>query len=110
MYKRRTSRDGSIQRKPQPNRRLGKEKKKKILPKYQNHTIILSKQISITTMAIAPIAGTLKRKIITDITIGFAAGFSLATLYWYTEHTPLVAKREAYYAQLQKQKQAEDVA
>ncbi|CCG21297.1 Cox9 subunit VIIa of cytochrome c oxidase [Candida orthopsilosis Co 90-125] len=61
-------------------------------------------------MAIAPITGTLKRKIITDITIGFAAGFTLATLYWYTEHTPLVAKREAYYAQLQKQKEAEDVA
>lgn len=61
-------------------------------------------------MAIAPITGTLKRKIITDITIGFAAGFSLATLYWYTEHTPLVAKREAYYAQLQKQKEAENIA
>ncbi|EDK42802.1 cytochrome c oxidase subunit 7A precursor [Lodderomyces elongisporus NRRL YB-4239] len=61
-------------------------------------------------MAITPITGTLKRKIITDITIGFATGISLATFYWYTEHTPIVAKREAYYAQLKAQREADDVA
>ncbi|KAI5960508.1 COX9 [Candida theae] len=83
------------------------KKKKKDTQKTSRHYITNN---TTHTMAIAPITGTLKRKIITDITIGFAAGFTLATLYWYTEHTPLVAKREAYYAQLQKQKQAEDVA
>lgn len=61
-------------------------------------------------MAIAPITGTLKRKIITDITIGFACGFTLATGYWYIEHKPLIVKREAYYAKLKAQQEAEDSA
>lgn len=61
-------------------------------------------------MAIAPITGTLRRKIITDITIGFGCGFVLASAYWYLEHKPLVKKREAYYAQLKAQKEAEDSA
>jgi len=61
-------------------------------------------------MAIAPITGTLKRKIITDITVGFGCGFALATAYWYVEHRPLIVKREAYYAKLKAQKEAEDSA
>lgn len=61
-------------------------------------------------MAIAPIVGTLRRKIITDITVGFGCGFFLANLYWYGEHKPHLAKREAFYAQLAKQKEAEDAA
>ena len=44
-------------------------------------------------MALCSITGTLKRKIITDITIGFAAGFGLAYLYWEVEHKPIIAKR-----------------
>lgn len=59
-------------------------------------------------MAIAPITGTLRRKIITDISIGFGCGFVLAGAYWYFEHKPLVAKRDAFYAQLKAQKDAED--
>ncbi|RCK66944.1 Cytochrome c oxidase subunit 7A [Candida viswanathii] len=61
-------------------------------------------------MAIAPITGTLKRKIITDISLGFVAGFALAFLYWEVEHKPLIAKRDAYYAQLKKQKEIEESA
>ncbi|ODV65076.1 cytochrome-c oxidase, subunit VIIa [Hyphopichia burtonii NRRL Y-1933] len=59
-------------------------------------------------MAIAPITGTLRRKIITDITLGFGCGFVLAFAYWEFEHKPIVAKREAYYKQLKAQKEAED--
>ncbi|EGV64391.1 hypothetical protein CANTEDRAFT_114195 [Yamadazyma tenuis ATCC 10573] len=59
-------------------------------------------------MPIAPITGTLRRKIITDITIGFGCGFVLATGYWYFEHKPLVAKREEFYKQLKAQKEAEE--
>ncbi|ODV76627.1 cytochrome-c oxidase, subunit VIIa, partial [Suhomyces tanzawaensis NRRL Y-17324] len=58
-------------------------------------------------MAIAPITGTLRRKIITDISIGFGVGFVLGAAYWEFEHKPLVAKRDAYYAQLKAQKEAE---
>lgn len=61
-------------------------------------------------MAIAPITGTLKRKIITDISLGFVAGFGLAYLYWEVEHKPLITKRDAYYAQLKKQKEIEEGA
>lgn len=61
-------------------------------------------------MAIAPITGILRRKIITDITVGFGCGFVLASAYWYLEHKPLVVKREAYYAQLKAQREAEDAA
>lgn len=57
---------------------------------------------------IAPITGTLKRKIIADITIGIACGAGLATLYWEYEHLSIVRKREAYYAKLKQQKEAED--
>lgn len=59
-------------------------------------------------MAIAPITGTLRKKIITDITIGFGCGFVLATGYWYLEHKPVVARREAFYAKLNAQKEAEE--
>ncbi|RLV95899.1 Cytochrome c oxidase subunit 7A [Spathaspora sp. JA1] len=59
-------------------------------------------------MPITAITGTLKRKILTDITIGFACGFGLATLYWQLEHVPVVTKRDAYYAKLKQQKEAEE--
>lgn len=59
-------------------------------------------------MAIAPITGTLKRKIITDISIGFGCGFVLAGLYWQYEHKPIVTRRDAFYAKLKAEKEAED--
>lgn len=61
-------------------------------------------------MAIAPITGTLRKKIITDITVGFGCGFVIANLYWYGEHKPNLARREAFYAKLQAQKEVEDSA
>lgn len=59
-------------------------------------------------MAISPITGTLKKKIITDITIAFGCGFLFAGLYWEFEHKPIVRKREEFYAKLKAQKEAED--
>lgn len=59
-------------------------------------------------MPIAPITGTLRRKIITDITVGFGVGGVMAGLYWYYEHKLLVDKRDAFYAKLKAQKEAED--
>ncbi|CUM67064.1 uncharacterized protein PRCAT00004753001 [Priceomyces carsonii] len=61
-------------------------------------------------MAIAPIVGGFQRRIVTDITLGFVCGFTLASAYWYLEHKPLVARREAYYKQLLAQKVAEESA
>lgn len=59
-------------------------------------------------MAIAPITGILRKKIITDISIGFGCGFVLAGLYWQYEHMPIVRARDAYYAKLKADKEAED--
>lgn len=59
-------------------------------------------------MAIAPITGMLRKKIITDISVGFGIGFVMATAYWELEHKPIVAKRDAYYAKLKQEKEAED--
>ncbi|KAF8005014.1 cytochrome c oxidase subunit 7 [Metschnikowia aff. pulcherrima] len=59
-------------------------------------------------MAIAPITGTLRRKIITDISVGFGVGFVMAGLYWQYEHRPIVEKRDAFYAKLKAEKEAED--
>lgn len=58
--------------------------------------------------SIAPITGMLKKKIITDLSIGFGVGFVMAGLYWQYEHKPLVEKRDAFYAKLKAEKEAED--
>lgn len=59
-------------------------------------------------MAVPAITGTLRKKIITDITLGFAVGFVLATGYWEFEHKPIVEKRNAFYAEQKAKKDAED--
>lgn len=58
-------------------------------------------------MAIAPITGTLKRKIAVDLSIGFAIGGTFASYWWWGFHKSKVEKREAYYAQLAKAKAEE---
>lgn len=59
-------------------------------------------------MAIAPITGGLRKKIITDITVGFGIGFAMATAYWEFEHKPIVKKRDEYYRKLKLEKEAEE--
>lgn len=56
-------------------------------------------------MAIAPIVGTLKRRIITDIIIGFSLGGVMGSYWWWGFHKKIVGKREAHYAMLAAQKQ-----
>jgi len=58
-------------------------------------------------MAIAPITGTLKRKIIVDVSTGFVLGLGFASYWWWGFHKEKVDKREAYYAKLAAQKQQE---
>lgn len=58
-------------------------------------------------MAIAPITGTLKRKIIVDVSVGFTLGLGFASYWWWGFHKGKVEKREAYYAKLAAQKQQE---
>lgn len=59
-------------------------------------------------MAIAPITGTLRKRILVDIVLGFSIGGVMASYWWYGVHKRIVNKREAYYSELSKKKQEED--
>lgn len=58
--------------------------------------------------AIAPITGTLKKRILADIFIGFSLGGAMAGYWWWGFHRDVVNRREAYYAQLAEQKKLEN--
>ncbi|SCV04756.1 LANO_0G12156g1_1 [Lachancea nothofagi CBS 11611] len=58
--------------------------------------------------AITPITGTLKKRIIADLTIGFAIGGVMGGYYWWGFHKGLINKREAFYANLAAEKAAEN--
>ncbi|CAH02073.1 Cox9 [Kluyveromyces lactis] len=58
--------------------------------------------------AIAPITGTIRKRILADITIGFAIGGAMASYWWWGFHKNIINKREAYYAKLAEQKAAEN--
>ncbi|KAK1922455.1 hypothetical protein DB88DRAFT_495114 [Papiliotrema laurentii] len=48
-------------------------------------------------MAIAPIVGMLRKKLITDLSIALGLGTALGYGYWYGFHLPAMAKRDAFY-------------
>jgi cytochrome c oxidase subunit 7 len=58
-------------------------------------------------MAIAPITGFMKRRIIIDISVGMALG-SVLGVYWWRSHTKMVETRENYYAALAEKKKIEE--
>lgn len=60
-----------------------------------------------TTMAIAPITGFMKRRIIIDISVGMALG-SVLGVFWWRSHTKMVETRENYYAALAEKKKIEE--
>lgn len=57
--------------------------------------------------AIAPIQGTLKKRIIADIVTGFAIGGVMGSYWWWGYHKGVINKRETFYAKLAEQKRAE---
>lgn len=58
--------------------------------------------------AIAPIQGTLKKRIMADIIIGFSLGGIMGSYWWWGFHKGIVGKREDFYAKLAEQKKAEN--
>lgn len=58
--------------------------------------------------AIAPITGTIRKRIMADITIGFAIGGVLGSYWWWGFHRGIINKREAFYAKLAEEKAAEN--
>ncbi|KAG7195263.1 Cytochrome c oxidase subunit 7A [Scheffersomyces spartinae] len=59
-------------------------------------------------MAIAPITGMLKKKIITDVSTGFLVGGVMAAAYWHYERDYVVNQREKFYAKMKAEKEVED--
>ncbi len=58
-------------------------------------------------MPIAPITGTLKRRIILDLSTALTLGLIGGYGWWYGFHKPYVAKRDAWYT-AQANKEAEE--
>ncbi|CAH2447800.1 Cytochrome c oxidase subunit 7A [Komagataella phaffii CBS 7435] len=54
------------------------------------------------------IQGSVKRRILTDISVGLTLGFGFASYWWWGVHKPTVAHRENYYIELAKKKKAEE--
>ncbi|CAI1902107.1 hypothetical protein SEUBUCD646_0D01770 [Saccharomyces eubayanus] len=59
-------------------------------------------------MAIAPITGTIKRKVIMDMIIGFSLGGAMASYWWWGFHMDKINKREKFYAELAERKKQEN--
>ncbi|KJZ72475.1 Cytochrome c oxidase subunit 7A [Hirsutella minnesotensis 3608] len=57
-------------------------------------------------MAIAPITGMLRRRLVLDLAIGLGSGFAMANWYWYGYHVPRTNARDAYYTKLEEQRAA----
>lgn len=58
-------------------------------------------------MAIAPITGTIKRRVIMDIVLGFSLGGVMASYWWWGFHMDKINKREKFYAELAERKKQE---
>lgn len=51
---------------------------------------------------IQPITGAFRRRVIMDITVGFAVGGAMASWWWWGFHKNKVRQRELYYDSLAK--------
>ncbi|KAF8605829.1 cytochrome-c oxidase subunit VIIa [Ceratobasidium sp. AG-I] len=58
-------------------------------------------------MAIAPITGKLRKRIIFDITAALGLGTAAGYGYWYGVRLPAVRQREEFYAKLAQQAKEE---
>ncbi|PNY29571.1 Cytochrome c oxidase subunit 7A [Tolypocladium capitatum] len=61
-------------------------------------------------MAIKPITGILRRRLILDLTIGLGAGVAMANWFWYGFHMPRTNLRDAYYNKLEEKRATEKTA
>ncbi|KAK5990958.1 Cytochrome c oxidase polypeptide VIIA [Cladobotryum mycophilum] len=57
-------------------------------------------------MAINPITGMLRRRLILDLGVGLGSGFVMANWYWYGYHMPRTIARDNYYAKLEEERAA----
>ncbi|KAL6947033.1 Cytochrome c oxidase subunit 7A [Hanseniaspora vineae] len=55
-------------------------------------------------MAIAPITGTLRKKIAMDISVGIVMGTAFGSLWWWGFHKKKIDAREAFYTKMAQEK------
>ncbi|RCI08569.1 hypothetical protein L249_4774 [Ophiocordyceps polyrhachis-furcata BCC 54312] len=55
-------------------------------------------------MAIKPITGMLRRRLVLDLSIGIGSGFVMANVFWYGFHVPRVRARDNYYMKLEEER------
>ncbi|ORY26273.1 cytochrome-c oxidase [Naematelia encephala] len=48
-------------------------------------------------MAIAPVVGKLRKRLLTDLSIAFGIGTAGAYAFWYGYHLPSIKKRDDFY-------------
>jgi len=58
------------------------------------------------TMAIAPITGKLRRRLITDLSVAMGLGVAGGYLFWFGFHLPSVRRREEFYLKYENEKKA----
>ncbi|KAJ2982750.1 hypothetical protein NQ176_g1180 [Zarea fungicola] len=58
-------------------------------------------------MAVAPITGMLRRRLILDLSIGLGAGLVMANAFWYGYHVPRRNLRDDYYSKLEEKRAAD---
>ncbi|CDO57073.1 similar to Saccharomyces cerevisiae YDL067C COX9 Subunit VIIa of cytochrome c oxidase [Geotrichum candidum] len=59
-------------------------------------------------MAFPQITGTLKKKIITDITVAFSIGGVAAAYWWYGVHNGMAKTRDDWYVEYEKRKNQDE--
>ncbi|KAJ6443424.1 cytochrome c oxidase subunit COX9 [Purpureocillium lavendulum] len=57
-------------------------------------------------MAVKPITGILRRRLVLDLSIGLGTGFAMANWFWYGYHVPRTNLRDAFYNKLEEERAA----
>jgi len=57
-------------------------------------------------MAIAPITGKLRKRLITDLSVAMGLGVAGGYLYWYGYALPSIKRREDFYLKYETEKKA----
>ncbi|KAK0386705.1 hypothetical protein NLU13_6539 [Sarocladium strictum] len=52
-------------------------------------------------MAVTPITGMLRRRLVLDLSIGLGIGFTMANVFWYGFHLPRTHARDNFYTKLE---------
>ncbi|KAF2729180.1 cytochrome c oxidase family protein-like protein [Polyplosphaeria fusca] len=55
-------------------------------------------------MAVKPITGMLRRRVVLDISVALGLGTTAGYAWWYGFHVPAVRRRDAFYAKIEEER------